>query len=187
MKQTDESELRRFAVVLHDSNDAITMQDLEGNIIAWNRGAEQMYGYTESEALSMNIRSIVPAEQQDEALAYLQQIKDGNAVTSFQTERIKKDGTCISVWLIITCLRNNENVIDSLATTERDITKIKEELIFYRKLLPMCASCKAIRNINGRWIAIEDFIKEQNHIMCSHSICPVCAKRLYPDWDLPIT
>jgi PAS domain-containing protein len=38
---------RRMATVIQDSNDAITFQDLEGNILAWNRGAELMYGYSE--------------------------------------------------------------------------------------------------------------------------------------------
>ncbi|MBC7427593.1 MAG: PAS domain S-box protein, partial [Bacteriovorax sp.] len=46
---------RRMTTVIQDSNDAITFQDLEGNILAWNRGAEIMYGYSEAEALSKNI------------------------------------------------------------------------------------------------------------------------------------
>src|ERR1035438_8208379 len=45
---------RRMATVIQDSNDAITFQDLDGNILAWNRGAKQIYGYSEAEALSMN-------------------------------------------------------------------------------------------------------------------------------------
>ena len=46
---------RRMATVIQDSNDAITFQDLDGNILAWNRGAEIMYGYSEAEALTKNI------------------------------------------------------------------------------------------------------------------------------------
>ena len=60
MKITNESELRRLAVVLQDSNDAITVQDFVGHILAWNQGAERMYGWTESEALRMNVRDIIP-------------------------------------------------------------------------------------------------------------------------------
>jgi transposase-like protein len=42
-----EAEQRRMATVLRDSNDAITVQNFDGKITAWNRGAERMYGYTE--------------------------------------------------------------------------------------------------------------------------------------------
>lgn len=182
MKQTNESELRRLAVVLQDSNDAITMQDLSGKIIAWNRGAELMYGYSEDEALSLNIETLVPKEKRTSALAYLEKIKEGDLVESFETERVTKDGKHIIVWLIITCLRNDKGVIDSLATTERDITTIKEELDFYRKTLPMCAACKSIREVSGEWVSIEEFLAHHSHTMCSHSICPVCAQKLYPEW-----
>jgi PAS domain-containing protein len=46
---------RRMATVVRDSNDAITIQDFAGRITAWNHGAELMYGYSEAEALAMNI------------------------------------------------------------------------------------------------------------------------------------
>ena len=62
-----EETLRRLATVVRDSNDAITVQAFDGQILAWNRGAEQMNGYTEAEALKMNIRSIIPETKQEEA------------------------------------------------------------------------------------------------------------------------
>ena len=52
--------LNRLATVVRDSNDAIKLLDMNGNILTWNYGAENVYGYIEKEALSMNILSIVP-------------------------------------------------------------------------------------------------------------------------------
>ncbi|MCJ7509056.1 MAG: PAS domain S-box protein, partial [candidate division Zixibacteria bacterium] len=49
-KQAEEH-MRRLATVVRDSNDAVTIQDFEGKIITWNRGAEKMYGWSEEEAL----------------------------------------------------------------------------------------------------------------------------------------
>ena len=43
---SNEERFRRMATVIQDSNDAITIQDLEGRILAWNRGAEIIYGYS---------------------------------------------------------------------------------------------------------------------------------------------
>jgi len=62
---------KRLAAIVRDSNDAITLLDLEGNIKAWNHGAEIIYGYTETEALKMNIFDIVPQEQKDETQALI--------------------------------------------------------------------------------------------------------------------
>ena len=48
-------------------------------------------------------------------------------------------------------------------------------------LLPICASCKKIRDDKGYWNQIEAYIRDRSEAEFSHSICPKCAKRLYPD------
>src|ERR1017187_3241773 len=83
---------RRMATVIQDSNDAITIQDLEGNILAWNRGAELMYGYSEAEALKMNIVDTVPKEYQEEARGFLAALKRGELVATLETKRKTKEG-----------------------------------------------------------------------------------------------
>jgi two-component system CheB/CheR fusion protein len=57
------AQLRRLAVVVHDASDAITVQDLEGRILSWNPAAVKMYGWTEAEALQMNVRERIPGRQ----------------------------------------------------------------------------------------------------------------------------
>ncbi len=49
-------------------------------------------------------------------------------------------------------------------------------------LLPICASCKKIRDDKGYWNQIEIYIKDHSDADFSHSICPDCAKKLYPDF-----
>ena len=51
-------------------------------------------------------------------------------------------------------------------------------------LLPICASCKKIRDDRGYWNQIESYIKERSDADFSHSICPECADKLYPEYDL---
>ena len=48
-------------------------------------------------------------------------------------------------------------------------------------LLPICASCKKIRDDKGYWNQIESFIRDHSEAEFSHGICPECAKKLYPD------
>ena len=49
-------------------------------------------------------------------------------------------------------------------------------------LLPICASCKKIRDDKGYWNQIESYIRDHSEAEFSHSICPKCAKELYPDF-----
>jgi len=51
-------------------------------------------------------------------------------------------------------------------------------------LLPICASCKKIRDDKGYWNQIETFIRDHSEAEFSHSICPDCARELYTDLDL---
>jgi len=117
--------LRRLATVLIDSNDAVTVQDLEGNIEAWNRGAERMYGWSEEEACAMNIRNIVPENKQEEARAFLESIRNGQIAESFETQRKTKDGRHLDVWLTVSVLRDALGNPTEIATTARDITARK--------------------------------------------------------------
>ncbi len=50
-------------------------------------------------------------------------------------------------------------------------------------ILPVCASCKKIRDDKGRWHEIETFIRHRSEVEFSHGICPECAKKLYPEFN----
>jgi len=120
---SNEERLRRMATVIQDSNDAITIQDLEGRILAWNRGAEIIYGYSESEALQMNIVDTVPESHQSEAMNFIAALNSGELVSSLETKRKTKDGRIIDVWLTNTKLVDDQGKLTGVATTGRDITE----------------------------------------------------------------
>jgi PAS domain S-box-containing protein len=117
--------MHSMPTVLADSNDAVTFQDLDGTITAWNRGAERMYGYVQAEALGMNIRSIVPKAKMAEAITYLDRLAGGEAVESFETQRIARGGRVLDVWLTITALKDEAGRPVGIVATERDITDRK--------------------------------------------------------------
>ena len=111
--------LRRLAVVVRDAHDAITVQDLEGRILAWNPGAERMYGWSEAEALAMNIRDLIPESRRAEELALVQRLGRGDVLEPYRTQRIAKDGRIVEVWLTATALVNEAGQVYAIATTER--------------------------------------------------------------------
>ena len=119
------AKMRRLATVVLDSNDAITISDFDGRITAWNRGAERMYGYSEEEALSMSIWLITPPDKIAEKKAFINRLIAGEAVSSFETQRVTKDGRILDVWLTLTKVMDDAGKPTGIASTERDITERK--------------------------------------------------------------
>jgi two-component system CheB/CheR fusion protein len=119
-------QLNRLATVVRDSNDAVTVQDFDGNILAWNKGATQLYGWSEAEALKMNIREIVPQNKRKELAAITKKIKNAERPEPFVTQRLCKNRKVLDVWLTFTGLKDESGRLVEIATTERDITELKK-------------------------------------------------------------
>jgi two-component system CheB/CheR fusion protein len=111
--------LLRLAVVVRDAHDAITVQALDGRTIAWNPGAEQLYGWSEAEALQLNASDRIPKPLQTIALNQVRQLSQAQTLAPFQTQRLTKDGRCLEVLLTATALLDETGRVDAIATTER--------------------------------------------------------------------
>ena len=85
-----------------------------------------MYGYSEAEALKMNIISLVPEEARPQALQFLEDIKKGKEIESLEVRRRTKDGRIIDVWLTVNRLVDDQRRPVAIASTERDITERKQ-------------------------------------------------------------
>jgi two-component system CheB/CheR fusion protein len=115
----DSEALRRLAVVVRDTRDAILVQDMAGKILAWNPGAEKMYGWSESEALTMNIREMMPEAGREEALAALRQLRQVGGLEPQVIQRRAKDGRTLTVSTIAAELVDAAGESYGIATTER--------------------------------------------------------------------
>ncbi len=116
---------RRLATVVKDSNDAITVYELDGTITAWNKGAVRMYGYSEAEALKMNILKIVPENKKNEYGKKMEDIVSGKDIGQFSTQRLTKDNKIVDVCLKLTKLVDEIGHTISIASTELDISELK--------------------------------------------------------------
>jgi two-component system CheB/CheR fusion protein len=121
--QAESECLRRLAVVVRDAHDAVTVQDLAGRILAWNPGAERMYGWSEAEALAMNISEITPEGRREEVLAMVRRHHSkGELLEPYRVQRIAKDGRIVEVALTATPLVNDSGEAYAISTTEREIS-----------------------------------------------------------------
>jgi DNA repair exonuclease SbcCD ATPase subunit len=62
------------------------------------------------------------------------------------------------------------------------LTKALDNIKTLRGLLPICAACKRIRNDEGYWQQVEDYVREHSEANFTHGICPECAQKLYPEY-----
>ncbi len=115
------NEVLRLAVVVRDAHDAITVKDLEGRILAWNPGAVRMYGWSEAEALKMNVRDRIPPAYREQEVAKLKQLSRAEILEPYRTQRLTKAGKIVEISMIATALLNEAGRMYAIATTERAI------------------------------------------------------------------
>jgi two-component system cell cycle sensor histidine kinase/response regulator CckA len=120
-----EARMLRLATVVGDSNDAVTVLDLDGRILAWNRSAEQTYGYSQAEAVGMSLLELVPAEHRPETRRLLQDLAAEVRVRSFETQRCAKDGRVLDIRVTASFLVDGSGDVAAISTTEHDITERK--------------------------------------------------------------
>ncbi len=66
----------------------------------------------------------------------------------------------------------------------RDLRNALDEINVLQGILPICASCKKIRDDQGYWVQVEAYIHKHTEAQFSHGICPECTRKLYPDIDI---
>ena len=112
---------RRLAAVVRDSGDAVTVQDFSGHILAWNRRAVEIYGYSEEEALQMKNDLLIAERSAKEMKNTLLQLQQGNKIAPFESWRHHKDGREIRVWMTASPLLDEAGQPVAVAVTEREM------------------------------------------------------------------
>jgi two-component system CheB/CheR fusion protein len=108
-----------LAVVVRDAHDAITLQDLAGRTLAWNAGAERLYGWTETEALELNVRDRIAEPLREAVLATLAELSRAKLLESDRTQRLTRQGQVLEVSIISTALIDKVGQMYAIPTTER--------------------------------------------------------------------
>ena len=115
----------RLAAIVESSDDAIVSKDLDGVIRSWNRGAQEIFGYTAEEAVGQSITLIIPQERLDEEDEILARLRRGERIDHFATVRQRKDGSFVDVSLTVSPIRDAEGRVVGASKIARDITEAK--------------------------------------------------------------
>jgi len=112
---------RRLAAVVRDSSDAISVQDFSGRILAWNRRAEEIYGYSEEEALQLSGESLIAERSREQMKGLLLLLQQQSKVPPCESWRRRKDGLEMKVWLTASKLFDEAGKPGSVAFTEHEM------------------------------------------------------------------
>lgn len=136
-----------FAAIVQSTDDAIFSTDSAGVLTSWNRAAERLFGYTAREIVGQPFTLIVPADRLDEANDLHQRALRGEAVSSLETSRVRRDGTRVDVSLTTSPILGDDGDIIGVSNICRDVTARKrsdrvrdEALIALRRLATIVES-----------------------------------------------
>jgi PAS domain S-box-containing protein len=195
-------QLGRQAQIFASLQDAVIVTDPEGLIVDWNPAATAMYGYSREEMLGQTAEILnepdADASLTSRILTAVSQEQSWTGDIRF----VRKDGSKGVSRTIVAPLLDQEGRATALMGVNRDITEqmrasqeredlidqLQEALAHVKTLsglLPICSSCKRVRDDQGYWHQVESYVRDHSEAEFSHSICPDCATRLYPDLYQP--
>ncbi len=114
-----------LSAIVASSDDAIISKNLDGVITSWNKGAENIFGYTADEAIGQHITLIIPPDRHGEETDILSRLRRGERIVHFQTVRIRKDGTTLDISATISPIRDSTGQVIGASKVARDITPEK--------------------------------------------------------------
>jgi PAS domain S-box-containing protein len=115
-----------LAAIAASSDDAIIGKDLDGLVTSWNRSAELMFGYTADEIIGRSIFLIIPPDRIDEETSIIRRIRSGEKIQHFETKRLCKDGTIVSVSISVSPIRDDHGRLVGISKIARDCSERDE-------------------------------------------------------------
>jgi PAS domain S-box-containing protein len=125
-EKEDEAARARLVSLVQSAEDAIVAKALDGTVLAWNHGAERIYGYTSAEMIGRPITTIVPEDRRAEREGIRAKVLGGETIAGFETIRVRKDGARIPVSLTLSPIRDPAGRVVGISTIARDITAQKQ-------------------------------------------------------------
>ena len=192
-------------IVLENSSDVVCILEPNGTFRYMSPASKRILGRKREEREGADGFEFMHADDIPRMKAFLQTLREKPGVHPPVEYRVRHaDGH----WMTLEAIANSrldDPVIRGIVLNIRDITEYRraeadrraaeadrERLIFELQdalgkvktltgLLPICSSCKKIRDDRGQWTHVESYIRDRSEAKFTHGICPECAKRLYPE------
>jgi len=196
---TERRQAEELYKTLAESSLAAVFIVQDGKFRFINTSAVVYAGYTAAELIGLPSDMIVHPEDRDVVKKKGREMLRGKDVTPFEFRIVTKEGQIRWIMQIVSPIRYKGkpailgNAVDitvhKQAEEERErlIIELKDALSKIRTLrglLPICASCKKIRDDKGYWEQIELYISDHSEAEFSHGLCPECVEKFYPEFSV---
>jgi PAS domain S-box-containing protein len=187
----------KYRQLFESESDAIFLIDNEtGRILEANTAASALYEYSREELLGKKNSDLSAEPEETRRVTQTTPVIADQIVAIPLRSHRKKDGTVFPVEITgrflvwrgrpvhIAAIRDITERRRMEGERERLVLELQEALTKVKTLsglIPICANCKKIRDDEGFWNQLESYIQEHSEAVFSHSICPECAKTLYPE------
>jgi PAS domain S-box-containing protein len=188
----------KFCKAFHSSPYAITLTRLsDGEISEVNDGFVNISGYNVRELSGKTTIDLHLWDKEEDRVAAVKELTNSGRIHEREFQFRSKSGERITGLFSaeILSIDNQRYVLSSINDiTERKVVELDREKLIgelqealakvkqLSGLLPICASCKKVREDNGYWTQIEAYVRDHSEAEFSHCICPACEKRLYPEF-----
>ena len=115
-----------LAAIVDSSYDAIVSKDLNSVITTWNVAAERLFGYTAEEAIGQSVLMLIPPSLQSEEKDIIAKVRMGERVESYDTTRLRKDGSPVAVSITVSPVRDRNGLIIGASKIARDISAARD-------------------------------------------------------------
>lgn len=116
------AELEGLAAIVNSSTDAIVGKTPDGVITSWNPGATNIYGYPAAEVIGKDVSFLIPEDRREEEDAVMAAAREGGQSKSYESERLRKDGSLVPVALTVSPILG-ANGVQGIASIGQDITE----------------------------------------------------------------
>jgi PAS domain S-box-containing protein len=156
----------------------------------WNSSMEKIVGYSMEDINRLGwYQTMYPDKEiQERARQRMTEMRKGDDLKYEHWDIIRADGERRTLGISTSILTTDDGQIHVLGLMhdvteeERYRKEMESRITSLEGILPICASCKKIRNEMGIWQQLEVYIKDHSRADFSHGICPNCVQKLYPDF-----
>jgi len=135
----------------------------------------------DEERVSILLNDILKGEKIEGTEFYFRKKDKGEMVGLVYTSPIMDAGEVIGARLNVTDITERKKAEEERNKLILELQETLSEIKTLKGIIPICASCKRIRDDKGYWNQVEAYIRDHSEADFSHSICPDCMKKLYPD------
>ena len=195
------NEKNMYLTIAESIASSVFVTDLSGGPVYMNRSASKMLGlspvpggyyYNRGEIdiklpewLQHHLNSFLGGDLQE---LVFDAAPDTGRVNMYLQGRIAPmedvSGKYSGVVIILNDVNELKKAEQQIRVQRDELEKVLDELKVLHGILPICSRCKKIRNENGEWSHVEVYVKQHTSADFSHSLCPECAKKLYPGMDI---